>query len=56
MSGAAEGENQGRTNRQKAKKMKPVPVDKLAIIYRYLLTVTVGLSAEQVKSVHQNPL
>lgn len=42
--------------RAKPKKIKNMPIEKLSLVYRFLLQVTEGLSSEQIKSVHQNPL
>ena len=33
-----------------------MPIEKLSMVYRFLLQVTEGLSHDQIKSVHQNPL
>ena len=46
-------DSQDQTTKAKGKEL---PIEKLSTIYQFLLSVTDGLSHEQVKNVHQNPL
>ena len=52
----SDADEEGNLPKEKARKIKPQSIDKLSQIYRFLLNVTAGLSPDQVKNVHQNPL
>lgn len=38
--------------KERVKKIKNLPIEKLCIVYRFLMQVTEGLSHDQIKNVH----
>ena len=51
-----EEEDVPQPGQQRKKKTRHMDVNRLSIAYKFLMNVSDGLSNDQVRSVHQNPL